>query len=946
MRSSFLGAVAVAVALAAAPAPAADTALVFGQVTDPSGAHLPGATVTARNLDTGISRALQTASDGTYRLPALPPGRYDVSVELAGFAAARRSGLTLRLGAEVMVDFQLQVAGLSEEVTIVGDAPLVETTSSTVQTTVGREQIDVLPLIGRDYLSLLSLAPGVAGESILGSRERSNSFLIDGVDNSEDISGLRRQQYNLDAIQEFQVVLSSFKAEFGRASGGVVNVLTRSGTNELHGSAFFLYRDQGMIARNPFVAPDAPKDPFRRRQWGGTLGGPLVRDKTHFFATFDYEDRDTNTTSTEVYPRPGQAVSPATQAFLRQHQVPAFPDTSRGTSVRLVRPEYVNVPKLTTRLDHALSNRHVLTLRFNYERNHEPSGRGGTVFDADGNTATFRTLYGSLSHKWVRSSTQLNELYLQVGQSQGDWTAAFPTLPNISIDEGLGIGGSTSYPQARTDYVYQLIDNYTIHLPNAWRGSHVLKLGGDAKIFESESFFDSNFRGTFFFTTVESFLAGRPRRFTQNQGDSRLDRPNGIYGLYVQDDWRVSRRLTLNLGLRYDYEGGKTEALKDVNGSAACGVLITCGRPGPGISGDKNNVSPRLGFNWDPWGTGRTVVHGGTGAYYDQVILNVQGNARFTPPKVVGIQIENPTFPDPFQGGTPAALRPNISVIDEGLTTPRNWNTSLGVRREITRNLAADVSLAYNRGDGHVVIVNTNTIDPATRARPNPDFTNISLYTNEGRIRYRALLLELQKRLSGGYSFSVAYTLSKGENNSETIFSGIQDPRDLGRSYGPGDADRRHRLVASSLLRLPWGLDLGQIFEFRSEAPLNVVATGRDLNGDGVTGDWPEGYSRNSARQLTTAEANRLRALFGLSPIEGFEDNPTFWKWDATVQKRVRLGGSRALKLSVEVFNVLNHPNLALPVQNVVSANFGRRTAVNGDEARPRSIQVTAQVDF
>lgn len=955
MRRRTLPLAALLAVLAALPALASETATVSGTIKDVSGGVLPGTSVTARNVATGVARSTVSGADGGYRIPALPPGSYEVTAELAGFATLRRSGLTLSIGQEVGLPFELQVRTVTEEILITADAPVVETTSASVQTVVTRTQIDLLPLIGRDFQDLARLSAGAVvtsgqGTSFTGSRGRSNSFLIDGVDNSEDISGFRRQNFNLDAVQEFQVAVNNFKAEYGKASGGVISVLSRSGTNAFHGSAFLLFRNQDMIARNPFLAAGAPRDPFERVQYGGSLGGPIRRDRTHFFVSFDYEDRETATTSTRPFPAPGAGVSPVVQAFLRQNNVPAFPDTSAGTQVRLVRPEFVKFPKFSARVDHAINNEQGLTFRFNFERDHEPSGQSGTIFDANGATSTFRTMYGSLNHKWIRAANHLNEFYVQFGQSKGDFYVSNTGLTNIFVDEfsttTAYLGGPTNFPQGRTDKVLQLIDNYTIHKPNSWHGSHVLKFGADAKLFRSDSFFDSNFRGSYFFTTVANFLAGRPRRFTQNQGDTKLDRPNNILGFYVQDDWSPSSKLTLNVGLRYDYETGKTEALKGVTaGSAACTLTGACGEAGAGTSEDRNNVAPRFGFVWDPAGNGRTAVHGGIGVYHDQVILNVQGNARFTPPKVIGIQIENPSFPNPT-GGTTTALRPNLTVIDPDLVTPRNLNASLGVRREITRNVGVDATLVWNKGYDHVVIINTNSIDPATRVRANANFTNVSFYTNQGEIEYKGLLLEVKKRMSHNHSWGVSYTLAKAENNSETIFTGIQDPRNVGRSFGPSDEDRRHVVAANAVARLPWGFDLAGVIEFRSERPIDVFVGGRDLNGDGITGDWADGYSRNSQYELSTEEANRLRTQFGLAPIASYEDNPKFWNLDLTLQKAVRLGGGRRFKLSVEVFNLLNHPNKAAPSGSITSSLFGQITAIEPRGARPRSIQLTGQVDF
>ena len=230
-------------------------------------------------------------------------------------------------------------------------------------------------------------------------------------------------------------------------------------------------------------------------------------------------------------------------------------------------------------------------------------------------------------------------------------------------------------------------------------GDHVFKTGAQIKILRSDSFFDSNFRGTYTFPNIAAFIAGTPSRFTQNQGDSRLKRPNETYGFFVQDDWRPVAGLTLNLGLRYDFESAKTQALIDV-----------IGEPGPGISGDKNNVSPRFGFAWSPRNDTRQVIYGGTGIYYDQVILNIIGNARFTPPKVIGIRIDNPaTFPRSVQRRhrqLSAADACRSSIPD--LVTPRNWNSQVGYRRELMADLGLDVSFVYNRGYDHVGIINTN----------------------------------------------------------------------------------------------------------------------------------------------------------------------------------------------------------------------------------------------
>ena len=953
MRAPRLATMIVA-ACASTPLFAAETATVVGRVADVSGAVVPGAVVTARNLGTGLSRSAVTDERGAYRIPVLPPGAYAFDVALAGFHAARRDGVRLNLGAEVTLDFTLKPASVAEELTVTAEAPLIETTNSAVYTLVTREQIDVLPLIGRDYLSLAKLAPGVqvtaGGNDIGGGRSKSNTYLVDGMDNGGEFTGTRLQATNLDAVEEFQVMVNSFKAEYGRAAGGVISVLTRSGRNEFRGGAFFLYRDQSMVARDPFVRDGDPNDPFERMQYGGFFGGPIRKDRTHFFASLEYEDREFVSTRTLPLPRPGAVVSPVTAQFLQDNGI-VIP--FEGGSRRFVRPESARYPRASVRFDHAANPRHHVTLNLHWERESLPSGVGGTFFDTQGFDDVDEHASAQLNHKWIASPTRLNELYLKIGRQRFQGTADHPDLVNISIDEagGMFLGSSLDRPQRRTDEYVQLVDNYTIHRPRAWHGSHVLKFGLDGKLFRSrDNVFDQNFRGTFSFTTVASFLAGEPRRYSSRVGDTAVDAPLATVGLYAQDDWTVGPRLTLNLGLRWDYERGTVEALKDIPpGSPLCAYTDRCGRAGTANSDDYDNVSPRIGFVWDPRGNGKAAVHGGAGLYYDQVLLNIQGNGRFAPPRVNTVEIVDPGFPDPFRGGTRSAIPSNAVIVDESLVTPYSLHTTLGVKSQLGTNLAGDATFTWTRGRGQVLFLNVNTIDPVTRRRPDPAFTNVNVFRNDGTSEYRALTLELRRRMAGRYQWGVAYTLSRLENNGDTFFiaSAYQFPRQPERSVGPGDEDRRHVVVGHAVARLPWDFDLGAILDLRSELPLTIFAGGVDIDGDGVVGDYPEGYDRNQVRELSLEEANRLRRAFNRPPIAEFQDNPRYFNVNATLQKRVRLGGERALRLTAEVFNVFNRPNYARPVTSVTAAAFGQRTALDvSREARMRNLQLTVQIDF
>ncbi len=341
------------------------------------------------------------------------------------------------------------------------------------------------------------------------------------------------------------------------------------------------------------------------------------------------------------------------------------------------------------------------------------------------------------------------------------------------------------------------------------------------------------------------------------------------------------------------------------------------------------------------------------------MILNIIGNARFTPPKIIGIQIDNPAWPDPFLGGTVSVPPPSLSVIDEGLRTPHNWNSQIGYRRELRRDLGVDVSFVYNRGYDHVQILNTNAGRPGTAningagaVRPDPRYTNVSFYTNLGEIRYKGLLVDVRKRFSNRYSGSVNYALSSSRDNSFNFVSGVIVPERPDLNWGPGTDDRRHRVTGNAELQLPANLMLGVIVEYSSEAPLNITV-GRDVNGDGLTGDWVHqdicrnvncsGYtfSRNSVRELSTEEANRLRTLFGQSAIAAFEDNPKYVNTDVTLQWVPRFG-DRRVKLTAEAFNVFNIPQRDLPTESITSGSFGTITSVT----QPRAVQFTMQFDW
>ena len=935
--------------LVASPALAQnDSAVVLGTVRDNQSQGIAGVDVGVKNIDTGFARMVKTAADGTYRLAALPPGRYSLAASAPRYVTVVREGIILSLGAEALIDVEMPPSGFSTEIVVTADVPVVQTTTSAIEMQINREQLDLLPLFFRDYTALLRLTPAsqAFGASFTGSRDRSNEFSLDGVDNTSDIAGFQRAAVPLESIQEFQVLANNYKAEQGRASGGIISVLTRSGANAPSGSAFFAISDDAMNAQSPYANRQIPEPPFRMVTFGGSAGGPLVRNRWHYFLAYEGLSQDSQAEATQIMPAETAAFSAATRGFLAANDIP-LSIFGQGGLIRQVRPEYWDQHNVSARLDGTLGPDQTVTARYSFRRSYTTAGEGDTLFDYNGNTSLVRDNYGVVTHKWVMGANRLNEAYFQGGHTYSDFLVRYPQLTNIVVTGNFSLGGNTGFPQGRTEPLFQAIDNFTLIKSGGRSGDHTIRMGANVKIFRSDSFFDANVRGTFTFANMQQFLAGTPFLFTQFRGDTSLDRPNTLSSFYIQDDWRPRPNLTINAGLRYDYESAKTEALRDVTGE-----------PGPGIGGDTNNVGPRLGFVWAPGGSTRHAIHGGAGLYYDQVVLNVLGNVRFTPPKVVGISISNPSFPDATSGlvSTPP---PAIQTIDPDLTTPYNFNSSVGYRRELATNLGIDVSYVHNRGWGQLMTVERNAGIPGTAnilgqnaAGRNPAIASDIHSLNLGTIRYNGLLVDVRKRLSRGVQGGLGYTLSKTEDNGANFATPIQVPSRPDLNDGPSTNDRRHELKAHLEVQLPFDIQWAGILEHYSESPLNVTVA-RDVNGDGILGDWVnqdiclvlqcpgQHYSRNSARELSTADANQLRALVGLAPIAEFANNPKYLNLNMTLQKSVRVLGRRA-RATLEVFNVFNTPQRLIGSASATSGIFGTYVAV----VQPRAMQFTAQFDW
>jgi hypothetical protein len=910
-------------------------AQITGTVKDSTGGVIPGATVTAKNQATGFTRAEVTDAGGNYRLPSLPPGNYVVTAELPSFGTETRPDIVLVIDQTAIINFSLKPAALAESVTVTGASPIVDITRSDVSTSVSTRQIQDLPVASRRWIDLAMLTPGTSQDNIrgffyrgnvnlgAGTREYSNAFQVDGVNNTWVEMGEPRQNFAMDAIQEFKVSTSNYKAEYGLATGGLLTVVTKSGTNSLRGSGLLFFRDATLNAKEYFqtVKPD-----YQRYQYGGTIGGPIVMNKTHFFLAYE------GTKETQFFTVNAKGLWPQYEGTFPSKQ-------SRWT--------------YNAKVDHQLAPNQSLFVRFGAENEYRPiiTAGGRTTPSASFDFAVPRRS-AVVGHTWVLNERTLNDARFQYAYakyevappySHGDWapgdfgprlpycTAVF-SYPSIQVG---GCGNAQMGPESR----WQVKDDlsYTMH---RWGGTHQLKTGLDFSYVPFEGDNTGSPLGSWTFPSDKPYDANDkstwPTQYT-NSLPTYANIPVKIFATYLQDDWRLRDGMTLNLGLRYDVEFGSfneniPDLLSKIQSKLGRGgafpvdvsVLSATGR------GDYHNFGPRIGLAWDPRNDGVTNIHAAYGLFYDNM-RTLQNFNELTWPQAQRIVItgtaSNPIpWPDPYQGKSRdqflSTAPPNITVMGNGNVNPYAHQYDVGVNRTITRDIAvaADVTLVYRYKDRDTVDPNL-PLDPFTKkVFPFPQFGQVSLWQATADNTYKAMLLKIEKRMSSRYQFLASYTLSKAEDIG---YTGA-----LGDRYGyfkiarPGTADRRHRLVTSGIVALPALTQVSVIGDFRSSLPFGP-STSLDLNGDGYTGDLPAGVALMSGcRTLDLNAVNAFRASRtpSLTPVTKI-DCPTFANVDVRFSKFLQLGQSHRAELVAQLFNIFDRANFNVPNTSLIGGN-------------------------
>ncbi|HET9264039.1 MAG TPA: TonB-dependent receptor [Vicinamibacterales bacterium] len=944
--------VAFLVAFAAAGAPAyAQNALITGALTDQSGAVLPGVTVTARNQETGLTRTAVSGAAGDYRLPALPPGTYTLKVELSGFTTEERSGIILVIDQTAQIDFTLKPAAVAETVTVQGESPIVDVTASNVATSVSNAQIQDLPVASRRWIDLAMLTPGTSQDNIrgffyrgnvnvgAGTREYSNGFVVDGVNNTWAEMGEPRQNFAMDSIREFKVSTSNYKAEYGLATGGLVTVVSKSGTNDLHGSGLLFFRDKSLTSRTHF---ESEKPDFERYQYGGTIGGPIIRDRTHFF--FAYEGTQES-------------------QFFTVNTAGIWPNAD-GTY-----PSEQDRWTYTAKVDHQLADNQSVFFRYAQEDEYRPiiTAGGRTHPTASFDFAVPRSS-AVLAHTWVVNDRMLNDFRFQYGfskyevappYSHGSWEPGYfgedrlafclPVFSYPSLQLG-GCGNTQMGPETR----WQFKDDYSYLMP-AWGGRHQWKVGVDYSYIEFQADNFGSPLGSWTSAADEEFSAtNSPTQFNHSL-PTYADIPVHHFSTYVQDDWQVASRVTLNLGLRYDLQvgvfnediPGLLQKIEDKLGRDGSFPIEVPFHEGYQSRGDRNNFGPRVGLAWDPFDDGRTNIRAAYGIFYDN-IRTLTNFGELTWPQAKSIVIRNPSYPDPYNGQSReeflSTAPPNITVGDHDQVNPYAHQLNFGASHMLTRTMAvtADVTFVNRYSDRDTVDINLP--DPTTKQRPYPQFNRVSYWQSTADNTYRALLLKVERRLSDGYQFLASYTLSQAKDDN--FSNNVPDVYGFAKTVRYGAADRRHRLVVSGIVQLPFEMQVSAIGDFRSSLPFGPSSP-LDPDGDGYTGDLPTGVEPNSGcRDLDLAAVNAFRRSRNLSEVGSIEC-PGFANLDLRFSKFLSLPRGHRVELIAQLFNVFNRANFGVPTGGLTSSLFGQPTALLPNINAPsRQVELAIRYQF
>jgi hypothetical protein len=872
---------------------------IEGVVKDATGAVLPGVTIQVTNLDTGAQRSVTTGVDGGYRALLLPLGTYTVRAGIQGFKAAERTGVKLSAGQTATIDFTLEVGGMEEVVSVSGEAPIAEPGRIDLGRTISEAEIKNLPLVSRNPYNFAFLQANVTGYeneefgvpriNANGSQMHTN-YQIDGNTNTEkDRAGLRLLPVSEVVVKEVKVVTSGFAPEFGQTTGMVYNAVTPSGANQLSGSASFRLRRKGFSEKPFFLPATAPKPDTHVNNWTATLGGPIQKDRTHFYVGYEFVDRDLSADRVIT-------VTPANAERLGLGSA-AIPSSG-------VIPAAQTVNFMLAKIDHQLSASSKLSGRYFFFKNSSPFNVAGGLNTVERATDFFDRM-DSASVQLISSigSDRLNELRLQFARRHQFRTASdgSGTGPAINVSGAAQFGGPIAAAgDAGFDFsqkIWQVLDNFS------WiRGRHNFKVGVDAQLID-----DARVNALFqlyTFPSVDAYVAARsgvnPRSYTTfNQlfGDPTVGYNSSFFGVFAQDDFKISQSFKVLYGIRYDY------------------FMPPDSRPFAGnpmssrFKVDKNNLAPRVGFSWAIGNDARTVLRASSGLMYEPPLLQMYEDAiqRNGDPRTVSLSLSPtsagaPAFPATLADLPAGFTLPlqSIVTVDPDFSTQYAVLTNVQLERALTRDLSMSVGYVSSIGRNMPVLVDTNLIPTgatlgdgrpiyatavSAATRVNTAFNHIDVFQSIGAGSYNAFTAQVNKRMSHGFQFQASYTLARGKDNAPlsgptgspayavVAMDRVSDPSDIDRDDGVTFFNQTHTFVLSTLLQpriegsglgalLANDNQLGFILYANSGLPFNIISN-QDLNRDGLNNDRPLGIERNSGRlgSVVNVDARYVRFI-------------------------------------------------------------------------------------
>jgi outer membrane receptor protein involved in Fe transport len=982
------------------------TATLLGVVTDATGAPVPKATVLLHEENTGVDRTTKTDASGSYVVPGLLPGLFQVTVSASGFQAYVIKDLRLDVASTVTQNVQLKIGQVTEQVVVNGGPPMVDTSTTAVGDVVTPDVVQEIPLNGRHFLDLAIITPGtmtpnangflVAPLQGLGSlsvdtagqRETTLNLLVNGVNLNDEVQNQVTFQPSIDTVSEFKIDNSTFPAEYGRNSGAIVSIATKSGTNQYHGEAFDFLRNNFFDARNYFNPTTQPQSPLNRNDFGGDVGGPIQKNKMFFFLsyeglrqlhalTLDTPVPAMGTTSTNTTVNNLLALLPPQNGTINTSTgpIPAFLGSTNAP---------VNEDIGTADFSANLTSKDEFHGYYAIEKDHrfEPTSAADLPNFGDTRNGSRQLLTLAETHNFNPELTNqvrlgFNRLFITFEPNDSNLSSATigiglpPGVPDVGIpliviqNPGFELGNPTGEPQGRGDTNVVFNDTAT------WlKGRHSVSFGVDVSRFYNNNLGENV--GEFVFSSLTNFLNDAPSSFSTLEGNSDDKVLQPASGVFVEDSFKWRPNITFNFGLRYDWNSTPSEANDKFSVfDPTTDALVTNGQP---FRTNNKNVQPRVGVAWDPWGDGRTSVRASYAILTQQPTTNLvsglSGNPPFATP-IADSTAVNGAFtleapPASLKSVAPFTVDPNYHDL-----YTQDWN--LTVQRALTDTMSLQVAYVGSKSTHLQQVLNLNqplvvggVFEPAADA-PFPNFTEIEYVTGNGNSNYNGLWVTFTKRVTHGFEFEASYTYSKSLDYSSLDVPNFlpQDSNNLRAEYGPSDFDARNRLVFSGYYTLPFkgnrlveGWQFAVVSQAQSGNPLTAYLGG--VSGlfagatvrPNVTG--PIGITGNPAQWFTDKTVFALQCT-GTPPCSPGNEGrnmfvgPDFVDTDISLIKATKITERIGSEFRAEAFDIFNHPSFGDPNLTVGSSSFGVITSTRfptGDFGSSRQLQFALKLTF